>query len=223
MLTYYITDRLLFSGDEHARREQLLRAAADASAAGVDYIQLREKDLSPRALESLARQVLRAVRENGTSRLLVNHRADVALAVGADGVHLTGQDISAAEARAIATTFGRQNFLVGVSCRSPQEVRRAESDGASFAVLAPIFEKASAGLPGIGLEALRAAVPALLHSANAVEAHDTRPPFTLFALGGLTLERAAFCAKAGAGGVAGIRLFQQCDALAATVRRLHSL
>src|SRR5690242_13995865 len=91
-----------FAGDEAARREQLLRTIARAAAAGVDYIQLREKDLRTHELESLAREVLRVVRGEGRARLLINHRTDVALATGADGVHLTGDDIAASDARALA-------------------------------------------------------------------------------------------------------------------------
>lgn len=223
MLTCYITDRALFPGDEHERRGLLLRAVAAASAAGVDYIQLREKDLPGRSLESMAREALRAMRKNGNTRLLINHRTDVALAVGADGVHLTGRDVSPGEAHAIAARMNRPDFLVGISCHSVAEVRLAEAEGASFAMLAPVFEKTSAGLPGIGLEALRAAVPALRHATVTGDAVDERPPFALFALGGVTPERAAFCAKAGADGVAGIRLFQQCADLPAMVRRLHAL
>ena len=79
--------------DEAERRAQLLRTIRDAAAAGVDYIQLREKDLAIGDLELLAREVLPVIRAAGRSRLLINHRTDVALAVGADGVHLASTDI----------------------------------------------------------------------------------------------------------------------------------
>ena len=81
-LLYYITDRSRFPGDESARRAELLVRVRAAAEAGVDYIQLRERDLSARELESLAREAMRTIA--GTSaRLLINHRADVAIAAGA--------------------------------------------------------------------------------------------------------------------------------------------
>src|SRR5208282_4168078 len=108
-LLYYITDRSQFRGDEHARRRALLAKVSEAARAGVEYIHLREKDLSARELEMLARDALAAVRnsvplrtENRElstgpelrTRLLINSRTDVALAVGADGVHLRADDIT---------------------------------------------------------------------------------------------------------------------------------
>ena len=100
-LLYYITDRSQFRGDEGARRRALLAKVAEAASAGVDYIQLREKDLSARELEMLASNALAAVRNSAPlktenrgvrTRLLINSRTDIALAVGADGVHLRADD-----------------------------------------------------------------------------------------------------------------------------------
>jgi thiamine-phosphate pyrophosphorylase len=223
LLIYYITDRSQFAGSEAERRTQLLRTIRNAAAAGVDYIQLREKDLAIRELELLAREVLHLIRAEGRARLLINHRTDVALAVGADGVHLTGTDIAASDARALAAKSRPvSEFLIAASCHSAQEVRLAEAHGADFAVLAPIFEKANVVKDGIGLEELRRATrkddPDLR-----VEAGDTRRSFPVFALGGVDVERARLCAAAGAGGIAGIRLFQQCPNLPALVRSLRAL
>ena len=95
--------------------------------------------------------------------MLINHRTDVALAVGADGVHLTGTDIAASDARALAAralaakSSPAAQFLIAASCHSAQEVRLAEAHGADFAVLAPIFEKVNVVKNGIGLEELRRA------------------------------------------------------------------
>ncbi len=99
-LLYYITDRAAFPGDERTRRLRLLDKIAEAASHGVDYIQLREKDLSTRELELLAREAMRVIRDKaksasgvrppGTS-LLINSRADVALASGAAGVHLRAE------------------------------------------------------------------------------------------------------------------------------------
>ena len=89
MLLYYITDRTQFAGDESARQKALLAKVAECARAGVDYIQLREKDLSGRELEVLAREALQQVRAAGSkTRLLVNSRTDIAIACGLDGVHL---------------------------------------------------------------------------------------------------------------------------------------
>jgi thiamine-phosphate pyrophosphorylase len=232
VLTYYITDRSRFAGSEAERRAQLLRTIRQAAAAGVDYIQLREKDLTIRELERLAREAVQAVRGAGPARLLINHRTDVALAVGADGVHLTASDIAASDARALAAGCGvepgagdlERRFLVVVSCHSAQQVRLAEAHGADFAVLAPVFEKVSAEktTEGIGLDELRR-VTQTPASDPRVEAGESRRSFPVFALGGVDVERAPLCAAAGATGIAGIRIFQQCSDLPALLRSLRLL
>src|ERR1700733_12038404 len=134
-LLYYITDRTQFPGDEHARRRALLAKIAEAAHAGVDYIQLREKDLSTRELEHLARESVGMIRQVGTenrellTRLLINSRTDVALAAGADGVHLRSEDVSPltvrsiwAEVIALAPQTGAQSDaqrpLVAASCHT---------------------------------------------------------------------------------------------------------
>lgn len=217
---YYITDRSAFPGDNFLKRRQLLEKIGEAVRCGVNLIQLREKDLPVRELESLAFEATRAVQEArrlttgrwplGTA-LLINSRADVALAAGADGVHLRSDDVSPHEVRKIwsggARTLVRENSrldpIVGVSCHSAQDVIRAETQGASFAVFAPVFEKKAATPAGlIALsEACRATIPVL-------------------ALGGVNLENAQSCLDAGAAGIAGIRLFQEND-IGEVVRRLR--
>ena len=101
----YITDRTQFPGGESARRRRLLQKIAEAARAGVEYIQLREKDLPARDLEQLAREAMRvllAARASGLgTRLLINSRADVALAAGAHGVHLRSDDLSPRDLRAL--------------------------------------------------------------------------------------------------------------------------
>src|SRR4029077_13574446 len=102
---YYITDRTAFPGDELARRRRLLEKIREAAIAGVDFIQLREKDIPTRDLETLAREAVSAIAqlriENRELRtfLLINSRTDLALAVQADGVHLRSDDISPQEVR----------------------------------------------------------------------------------------------------------------------------
>jgi thiamine-phosphate pyrophosphorylase len=224
VLIYYITDRTQFAGSEAERRAQLLQTIRNAAAAGVDYIQLREKDLGARELELLACETLQIIRAEGQSRLLINHRTDVALAVGADGVHLTGTDIFASDARAlVASGCSTGRFIVAASCHSVEEARLAEAHGADFAVLAPIFEKVSTAREGIGLEELRQATRKNSSPDLRVEAGDVRRSFPIFALGGVELERAQLCANAGASGIAGIRLIQQCLDLPALVRSVRSL
>lgn len=229
MLLYYITDRKQFPGSDREQRWILLDRIASAAAAGVDYIQLREKDLSAKELEVLARQALKIVRDhNEKTRLLINSRIDVALAIGADGVHLTANDISPADARAIWASSTRENqrpalpnsWTIGVSCHSLAEVRLAESHGADFVVLAPIFEKAGTNTSAVGVEALRLATRGRELPDARVEAGDQRAKIPVFALGGITVENAIECIRYGASGIAGIRLFQQGN-ITETVRALR--
>jgi len=203
LLVYYITDRSQFSGDESSRRRALLDKIAEAARAGVDYIQLREKDLSTRDLEQLAREAVNLIHRGGSenpelrTRFLINSRTDVALAVAADGVHLRSDDVSAADVRLVVQRADRStsHFLIGVSCHAVADVQRAASEGADFAVFAPVFEKKDApGTAPQGLPALR-------------EACGVQIP--VFALGGVTVENAARCIDARAAGIAGIRLFQE--------------
>lgn len=206
----YITDRSAFPGSESARRDFLLRKIAEAGQAEVDYVQLREKDLCGRELQELAREAVRVVREARTrTALLINSRTDVALAVGADGVHLRAEDLTAREVREIwerSGVGGVETAVIGVSCHSVAEVARAAADEASFAVFAAVFEKKD--VPRIepaGLAKLREAC---------------REKIPVLALGGVTIENAAMCLEAGAAGVAGIRLFQERD-VAEVVERLR--
>ncbi|MGC2111672.1 MAG: thiamine phosphate synthase [Candidatus Korobacteraceae bacterium] len=219
MLLYYITDRTRFAGSESERRRALLHKVAEASRAGVDYIQLREKDLMPHDLERLATEAVRAVRENSNAtKLLINGRTDVALACGADGVHLPAGELAAAEVRTLWMKCSNREPLIGVSTHSVADVRYAEAHGANFAVLAPIFEKVQTNTPGIGINALRTACTGSRVSGN-VEA-PYRGGFAVLALGGVNLSNARACMEAGAAGVAGIRLFQEGD-VCDTVQRLR--
>src|SRR5208282_5840407 len=127
-LLYYITDRSQFRGDERARRRALPEKIVEAALAGVDYIQLREKDLSARELETLAREAVAAVRENSSStRLLINSRIDVALAAGADGVHLRADDVAPDDVRQMLPESS-SGFLVAASCHSKEDVIRAQCE-----------------------------------------------------------------------------------------------
>ncbi len=221
MVLYYITDRVQFSGGDAGRRAGLLRRIAEAARAGVDYIQLREKDLTARELERLARNAVKVLRDNSsTTKLLINGRADIALACGADGVHLPGGELAASEVRAQWMKCTNREPVIGVSAHSAVDVRYAESHGATFVVLAPIFEKVQTSIPGIGLTSLREACMAVAAPGD-VEA-PYRGGFCVLALGGVTLDNASACLQAGAAGVAGIRLFQT-GSVGETVLRLRGI
>jgi thiamine-phosphate pyrophosphorylase len=222
VLLYYITDRTAFPGDEPTRRRRLLDKIAEAASHAVDYIQLREKDLPIRDLESLAREAMQVIGQERklatdhcplTTALLINSRTDIALSTGADGVHLPANDISPQEVRtAWQETCGRgrlareispQDPLISVSCHSAREASEAARNQATLALFAPVFEKKDAS--PAGLEALRQACQAKI---------------PVLALGGVTLQNAHSSLQAGAAGIAAIRLFQEND-IATVVRQLR--
>jgi thiamine-phosphate pyrophosphorylase len=230
---YYITDRKAFPGDEPARRRRLLDKIAEASSAHVDYIQLREKDLTTRDLESLANEAMRIIGQERklaadhcplTTALLINSRADVARATNAAGVHLPANNLSPEEVRAVwqsacgaGTPFDKlragsarispRSPAVSVSCHSPEEVAQAAASQATLALFAPVFEKKDApAVQPSGLEKLRQAC---------------REKIPVLALGGVTLQNARSCLQAGAAGIAAIRLFQEND-IATIVRILRA-
>ena len=229
MLLCYITDRKFFPGSEAEQRHSLLQRIGEAAAAGIDYIHLREVDLNPGALESLAREAVQRIRESSNqTRLLIDSRVDVAIAVGADGVSLSASDINASDARAIwaaslrngNSALAGRSFTVAVSCHSPAEVRAAESHGADFVVLSPIFEGAS--VSPIGLASLRQAALLNVPPDRRVEAGDHRVGVPVIASGGVTVQNAQDCLRAGAAGLAGTRLFQTGD-LRRTIHQLREL
>lgn len=224
-LLYYITDRSAFPGDERVRRRRLLDKIAEAASAHINYIQLREKDLSTRDLESLAREATRIIGEESklatdhyplTTALLINSRTDVAIVAAAGGVHLRANDVSPQEVRtawqrwcgagALAREDSPPNPVIAVSCHSAQEVIQAAASQATFAVFAPVFEKKDT--PG--------SIPAGLETLH----QSCRATILVLALGGVTLQNAASCLQAGAAGIAAIRLFQEND-IATIVRSLR--
>lgn len=174
------------------------------AGAGVDLIQLREKDLDSRALLGLVKSSVEAIRGTKT-RLVVNDRLDVAIAAGAHGVHLGGHSAPPGAIRRHVP----KNFLVGVSCHSTEEALKAEAGGADYILLGPVFDTPSKRQygPPLGLNKLSEV------------ADQVRIP--LLALGGITVDRVRLCLDAGATGIAGIRLFQEAPSPADRVRDLR--
>ena len=173
-----VTDRSQVTG-------ALEEAVETCLGAGLKAVQLREKDLAVRDLLSMARALRESTRRHG-AKLLVNDRADVALAVGADGVHRAGTSLPVSAIRAISPP----GFLIGASVHSVAEARAAEPDGADFLLFGPIYDtpsKRQYGLPQ-GLSALERVASAV------------RLP--IFAVGGVTPARVAEVVRAGASGVA---------------------
>jgi len=179
----YITDSQTLGA------EPLLDAIARNLAASITWIQIREKDLSARVLFELVEAVRKLPNPHG-AKILVNSRVDVALAAGADGVHLPSGSPP-------ARVWRQPGFLIGVSCHSVDDVRNAEKDGADYVLFGPVFPplSKSTGLEPRGLEGLALAAAAV-----------TIP---VLALGGVTRKNSAACTSAGAAGVAGISLFQE--------------
>jgi thiamine-phosphate pyrophosphorylase len=179
-----------------------VEAALAGLPPGVAAVQLRAKALGGRDLLALARATRAAVQAAG-QWLLVNDRLDVAVAAGADGVHLPSRGVPPAEARRLLGA----DPIVGVSCHSLEEVRRAREGGADFATFGPVFETPSkrAYGPPVGLEALREAA---------------RLGLPLVALGGVDVGNAPSTVAAGASGVAAIRAWVGAADAAAAVREL---
>jgi thiamine-phosphate pyrophosphorylase len=247
-LLCYITDR------RQLRSASLPAAIGDTLGAGVDMVQIREKDLATRELIALVEEALKAANElergfvarasglppisegrpfaplrrsrkpqnrpaaqslraagqgsalSERAHVLVNDRLDVALAAGADGVHLGGHSMPVQVVRRVAP----RPFVLGVSCHSLGEAQAAESGGADYLVLGPIFEtpsKLGYG-PPLGLEKLRIVT--------------SRIRIPVLALGGITVERVRPCLEAGASGIAGIRIFQDCESVQERVRELRA-
>jgi len=205
----YVTDRkAIGSGDTIRSLTERIRFAV---AAGVDWVQIREKDLRAKELLALVKQAVAC----GTAKVIVNDRLDVALAAGAAGVHLGRESAPVAEvARWCRAGNAPPEFLIGVSCHSLEEAREAEAKGASYVFFGPVFETPSKRRFG----------PPQGTARLAEVCGQVRIP--VVAIGGIDDRNAAECIRAGAAGIAAIRLFQESiepKDLQDRVGRLHSV
>lgn len=174
-----ITNGAMFS------REQFEIILTKAVHSGVKAIQLREKNLSARALFSLAKKV-KTICIEGQTRLLINDRVDIAMAVGVEGVHLTTKSLPVAQTREIVG----EKFLLGVSTHSLEEVKSAEENGSDFVLFGPVFETESKKKYGH---------PQGLKKLEEVCQKSNLP---VFAVGGIDDYKARYCMDSGAHGVA---------------------
>ena len=213
-----MTDRRSLSESEPRQAlETLLSKVEAAVASGVDWIQIREKDLSGRDCASLTRKALhRAAKHQASNRaparILVNDRLDVALSERADGVHLGESSLPLPEARRFVGNRNEpEGFLIGVSCHSLEAARSAASAGADYLFFGPVFDtpsKAAFGAPQ-GLERLAEVCRAV--------------SIPVLAIGGITLANASDCLAADASGIAAIRLFQDVQDISSVVESLRKL
>ena len=214
----YVTNRQALSkGDEPYARKAVLDKIQEATAAGVNWVQIREKDLSAKECAALTTAaVTRTARpfasKQATIRILVNDRLDVALSQAAGGVHIGENSLPVEKARELVNSrIPSQDFLIGVSCHSAEAATAAAKGGANYIFFGPVFatpSKAAYGAPQ-GLARLAEVCRVV--------------PLPVIAIGGITLDNAAPCLTAGASGIAAIRLFQEAQDLASLVKEFRAL
>ena len=214
----YVTDRRsLPLATPSAEFSALLQKIAELARVGVDWVQIREKDLSARKLTALVQETAHCLpagpgKNPGTTRILINDRVDVALTQSAAGVHLGESCLAVDEVkRLVESQASTRDFLLGVSCHSLEGAKSAAAGGADYICFGPVFatpSKAAFGEPQ--------GVKRLAEVCRSV-------PIPVLAIGGITLENAATCFTAGASGIAAIRLFQDAPDPAATVEALRKI
>jgi thiamine-phosphate pyrophosphorylase len=206
----YVTDRKTLGPD--AAAVSVLAKIRAAVTAGIDWLQIREKDMPGYELLELARAAVSAATAGGTV-VFVNDRLDVALAAKAAGVHLGRESLPAREVvRWCRGGNAPAKFRVGVSCHSIEEAREAERAGAAYIFFGPIFDtpsKREFGAPQ--------GIVKLAEVCAAVQ-------IPVIAIGGVDAANGAECIGAGAAGIAAIRMFQDADSAAGlreAIGRLH--
>lgn len=187
---YLITRGTLSPSNFQSEKNHLLETVSLAVEARIELVQIREKSLPGRQLFELAVEAAIAVRGSDTM-LFINERFDIAVAAGADGVHLTSTSIPADRVRENVPA----GFLIGVSCHDLSEVCRAKDGGADFALFGPVFRTPGKGEP-IGLGEL-------------TDVCSSAAPFPVIAIGGIDVSNAGSVVESGAAGYAAIRYLNQ--------------
>jgi thiamine-phosphate pyrophosphorylase len=219
----YVTDRKLLAPGEGGASTGVVRKIRETIAAGVDWVQIREKDLAAGELLGLVRQATCAGEAEtggstrsgrGRTKIMVNDRLDLALAGAAAGVHLGRESAPVGDVvRWCRKGNAPREFIVGVSSHSLDEAREAENAGASYVIFGPVFDtpsKRAFGQP-LGIAQLSLVCAAL--------------KIPVLAIGGIEARNARECWRAGAAGIAAIRMFQDTrdpDELKTTIDRLHN-
>jgi thiamine-phosphate pyrophosphorylase len=215
-LLCYVTDlQSLSAAESRDMREALLDKIEAAAVAGVDWIQIREKQLSAKecsrlSLEVLHRSASSVVDVSSRPRIIVNDRLDVAFAARADGVHLGENSLSPSKAKHLVRALHPEgDFLIGVSCHTLEAAKFAERGGADYLFFGPVFATPSKAAYG---------PPQGLHRLAEVCRSVSIP---VLAIGGIALANSAACFSAGASGIAAIRLFQDSENLSVLVQALR--
>jgi thiamine-phosphate pyrophosphorylase len=210
---YLITDRHAFHGapatGSETRWQRQLSAIRLAALAGCQFIQIRERDLSARQLTDFVCAAIALARPCG-AKVLVNDRLDVALASGADGVHLRGNSLPVAEVRRQTKLHRRSDMLIAASTHSLAEAEAAARAGADFLVCGPVFDtlsKQKYGAP-LGLERFAEICRAI--------------QVPVFALGGINLANFREPLRHGAAGIAAIGLFTKPECLPSTIKTIFN-
>jgi thiamine-phosphate pyrophosphorylase len=217
----YVTDASALSAvptDAESETEyaaRLIERACLAAEAGVNWIQVRDKNLNARMLHVSTVGIRLVVKELG-ARVIVNDRLDVAVAAQAGGVHLGRESLPVKELvswreKEKSSKPVLEDFLIGASCHSFEEARAAALDGADYLIFGPVFETPSKMKfgPPLGVERLREVCS------------DLRIP--VLAIGGIDLVNAGKCFDAGAAGIAAIRLFQDAKSAEDLRERIEAL
>jgi len=191
-LIYLITDGEMTAQNFLRRKLQTLELIKIASQNNISLVQIREKKLPARFVFEFASEAAETTRNTGT-KLLVNDRADIALAANADGVHLTARSLSA---NTIRRAFP-ENFIIGVSAHTIEEAENAKKQRANFVTFSPIFSTPNKGEPR-AVENLR-------------EVCEKLKPFPVVALGGINAGNFSEVLDAGASGFAAIRFLNNAE------------
>lgn len=165
-IIYLISDGTINAQNYSEKSKKLFRIIETAVENKIALIQIREKYLFPRLVFELTTQAVK-IAKNSQTKILVNDRADIALAAKADGVHLTSNSIPT---KIIRQTFPK-DFIIGVSAHSFENVINAKEQGANFATFSPIFSSPNKG-KSMEIKGLR-------------EVFEKVKPFPLIALGGI--------------------------------------